>query len=37
MKFSYTAKEQAHNKGMQQVKSSVQDMSLAQLEEDIPF
>ena len=37
MKFSYTAKEQAHNNGVQQVKSSVQDMSLAELDEDIPF
>jgi hypothetical protein len=37
MKFSYTAKEQAHNNGVQQVKSSVNDMSIAQLDEDIPF
>jgi len=34
MKFSYTAKEQVHNNGMQQVKN---EMSLAQLDEDIPF
>ena len=37
MKFSYTAKEQAHNNGVQQVKSSVNDMSLEELDEDIPF
>jgi hypothetical protein len=34
MKFSYTPKEQVHNNGMQQVKT---EMSLAQLDEDIPF
>tara|TARA_R110002012_G_scaffold240107_1_gene414231 strand:- start:152 stop:415 length:264 start_codon:yes stop_codon:yes gene_type:complete len=34
MKFSYTAKEQVHSNGMQQVKT---EMSLAQLDEDIPF
>jgi hypothetical protein len=37
MKFRYTAKEQAHNNGVQQVKSSVNEMSLAQLDDDIPF
>ena len=28
---------QAHNNGVQQVKAAVQDMSIAQLEDDIPF
>ena len=37
MKFSYSPKEQVHNNGVQQVKAAVQDMSIAQLEDDIPF
>ena len=37
MKFSYTPKEQVHSNGVQQVKAAVQDMSIAQLEDDIPF
>ena len=34
MKLSFSPKEQVHNNGMQQVKT---EMSLAQLDEDIPF
>jgi hypothetical protein len=37
MKTSFSQKEQAHNNGVQQVKAAVQDMSIAQLEDDIPF
>ena len=37
MKTSFSQKEQVHSNGVQQVKAAVQDMSLAQLEDDIPF
>ena len=37
MKLTYTAKEQAHNNGVQQVKSSVQDMSLEELAKEIKW
>ena len=37
MKFSYSQKEQVHNNGVQQVQAAVGGMSLAQLEDDIPF
>ena len=37
MKFSYSPKEQAHNNGVQQVQAAVGGMSMAQLEDDIPF
>jgi len=37
MKFSYTAKEQVHNNGVQQVQAAVGGMSIAEMDEDIPF
>ena len=37
MKFSYSPKEQVHNNGVQQVQAAVGGMSMAQLEDDIPF
>jgi hypothetical protein len=37
MKFSYSPKEQVHSNGVQQVKAAVGGMSMAQLEDDIPF
>ena len=37
MKFSYSPKEQVHSNGVQQVQAAVGGMSLAQLEDDIPF
>ena len=37
MKTSFSAKEQVHNNGVQQVKAAVQEMSHPQLEDDIPF
>ena len=37
MKFSYSPKEQVHNNGVQQVQTAVGGMSMAQLEDDIPF
>ena len=37
MKTSFSLKEQVHNNGVQQVQAAVGGMSLAQLEDDIPF
>lgn len=37
MKFSYSPKEQVHSNGVQQVQAAVGGMSMAQLEDDIPF
>ena len=37
MKFSYSPKEQIHSNGVQQVQAAVGGMSMAQLEDDIPF
>tara|TARA_R110001599_G_scaffold252043_1_gene452114 strand:- start:35 stop:304 length:270 start_codon:yes stop_codon:yes gene_type:complete len=37
MKFSYTAKEQVHNNGVKQVQAAVGGMSIAEMDEDIPF
>ena len=37
MKFSYSPKEQVHNNGVQQVQAAVGGMSIAEMDEDIPF
>ena len=37
MKFSYSPKEQVHNNGVKQVQAAVGGMSIAEMDEDIPF
>ena len=37
MKFSYSPKEQVHNSGVKQVQAAVGGMSIAEMDEDIPF
>jgi single-strand DNA-binding protein len=37
VQLSAQPQAQAHNNGVQQVKAAVQDMSIAQLEDDLPF
>lgn len=37
MKTSFSAKEQVHNNGVQQVQAAVSGMSIEEMEDDIPF
>lgn len=37
MKTSFSPKEQVHNNGVQQVQAAVGGMSIAEMDEDIPF
>ena len=37
MKFSYSPKEQVHSNGVKQVQAAVGGMSIAEMDEDIPF